>query len=138
MNLFKKKKTEVVEESKKPEKEEIMLEKNPTIEKENILDEEEPTKDIDPSEILNYLKQFSRLLPKLEEKREYSKKRIHQIEDKISEVEDLIQKLEEKKDNLHDEIRHVEEEAAKIDEIRSILQGIMGEKEAALTAVPKI
>lgn len=139
MDLFRKRKTEPVEYSKKSEKEEVTeWESVPVVEEGNIIDEEEATKDIDPSEILNNLKEFSRLLPRLDEKKERSEKRIHQVEEKISEVEDLILKLEEKKDNLQEEISHSKEEIEKIDEIRSVLQRIVGENAAALTAISKI
>ena len=121
MDLFRKKSAEPTEKPKKTE--ETKTENNPIAEQENTIIEEELT-NVDTSEILNSLKQFTKLLPKLEEKKEYSKKRIHQIEDKISEVEDLIKKLEEKRDNLQDDIKHVVEEDAKIDEIRSIMQHI--------------
>lgn len=132
-----KKMIQVKEESGKPEEEEPILEKNLTGEKENILDEEEPSGDIDPSEILNYLEQFSGFLPKLEEKREYLEKRAHQIKNKISDVESSILKLEEEKDDLHDEIEQMEEDIAKIDKIGFTLQRIVGEKKPTLTAVSK-
>ena len=99
--------------------------------------EEETSSDIDFSEILNYLEQFSVIFPKLEEKREYLKKQTLQIKDKISDVEISILKLEEEKNNLHDEIGHVEDDIAKIDKIFSTMQRLVSEEKPILTAVKK-
>ncbi|MEM2111037.1 MAG: hypothetical protein QXX08_04060 [Candidatus Bathyarchaeia archaeon] len=126
--------SQVKQESKRPDEEEMTLKKDLNIEEENLFSEEELAEDVDVSGILNCLERISRLLPKLEEKREYFNKQRRQIEGKISEVEESILKLKEERNNLHDEIRRIEGEAAKIAKIRSVMQRIAEENKLILTA----
>ncbi len=130
-----KKKIQDKKESKKPDEEETKLERNVTIEKEYIPNEEESSNDIDFSEILNYLEQFSVFFPKLEEKRKHLRKRAREIKGRILDVESSILKLEEEKTNLHDEIGHLEDDIVKIDKIFSILQRLVSEEKPILAAV---
>ena len=131
--MFKKNKTEIVEEETPNHiQQEIAQEELDEIESEEY---RESTKELDPSQVLNHLKDFSKILPRLDYKREHSEKRIHQTEQKISEVEDLIMKLEEKKANMKNEIEQTQRDISKIDEIRHILQRVAGEKADSLISM---
>jgi len=90
--------------------------------------EEERLGEIDVLEILerlkDELKEFSRLLPTLDEKRELLEKHVNKEREKIAEIESLIPKLQEKKRSLEEGIKLKQEEISKIDEIKLILQKI--------------
>ena len=81
-------------------------------------------KEINTSEILGFLRELPKLLPKLDEKKEILDKDIHRLKDKIAETENLILKLDEKKKLLHQDVERLQEEVLKIDTVNDILKKI--------------
>jgi len=84
----------------------------------------EAREDINVFEILDdlrsRLKEFSGVLPKLDEKKELLEKHVHQEQEKVAEIESLIPKLEKKKKNLQEDMKRKQEEISRIDEIKLI------------------
>ena len=93
--------------------------------KKNEEDEEaNADKEINTSEILGFLRELPKLLPKLDEKKELLDKDINKLKDKIAETENLILKLDEKKNVLHRDVERLQEEVLKIDTVNDILKKI--------------
>ncbi|MEM2111731.1 MAG: hypothetical protein QXX08_07625 [Candidatus Bathyarchaeia archaeon] len=135
MDLFKKKKSEGQEEKKSERQEEKsqIVEEEVKTEKQ----EEEIFNDVDASEILHYLKEFLRLLQKLDKQKEILEKHVHQLQQKIDEVDNLISKLEDQKRSLYGDLEKKRDQISKINETKMLLQKVTSENSTSLEMMPQ-